>query len=60
MISWEDITRSRILEWIERLEMGRRLEGDRELKWGFLRIGVMTDFLKSGGTEPEESEPQII
>ena len=49
VISWEEITRSRILEQTERLQMGRQLEGDREYRCGFLRIGVMTAFLKSEG-----------
>ena len=33
---------------------------DRHYKFDFLRIGEITDFLKSTGTLPEEFEIQII
>ena len=60
IVSCSATMRSSIFECVERLETGWLLGRDRESRLDFMRIGVITAFLKTVGTQPVDSEVHII
>ena len=60
VISWEEITRSRILEWIERLDNGSVVGGRQRIKVGIFKDMGDDFFFEIGRDGAGESEPQMI